>query len=80
MNALATLFPAMRDKIFFWARRPISRALNALSLMTAKMLIIEQIEKINQELEFLKIDLSSTKVTSALNPSPQLRNSQISGF
>jgi hypothetical protein len=45
MNALATLFPAMRDKIFFWARRPISRALNALSLMTAKMIIIEQIEK-----------------------------------
>lgn len=34
MNVFATVFVAMRDRIFFCARNPISRALNALSVMT----------------------------------------------
>ena len=34
MNVLAILLLAMRDRIFFWARKPMSRALNALSVMT----------------------------------------------
>lgn len=34
MNVFATVLFAIRDKIFFWARSPMSRALNALSVMT----------------------------------------------
>lgn len=36
MNVFAMVLFAMRDRIFFCARNPISRALNALSVMTEK--------------------------------------------
>lgn len=36
MKARATFFPAILERIFFCARRPMSRALNALSLMTTQ--------------------------------------------
>lgn len=36
MKTLATFFPAMRERIFFWALKPISLALKALSVITEK--------------------------------------------
>lgn len=43
MNVLATVLFAIRDRIFFWARNPMSRALNALSVMTVWRLAMDDL-------------------------------------